>query len=82
MEGTVTELELIVQAARLVVSTRFASSTLLVQRLHVSPGEANQILSRLVHCQVIAPAASGRTHSVLTTSQQLPGVIDEFVARG
>jgi len=82
MTGAVSDLELIVQAARLVVSTRFATAALLVQRLHVTQAEANRILSRLVHCEVIAPSVGSKPHTVLTTSQQLPAVIEEFVARG
>lgn len=82
MSGEATDLELIIQAARLVVSTRFASTTLLVRRLHLSVPEANRILRRLEHCEVIAPAEGSKPHSVLTTSQQLPGVIEEFIARG
>lgn len=82
MTGQPTDLELVIQAARLVVSTRFATAALLVSRLHVNAPEANRILARLEHCEVIAPAVGNKPRTVLTTSAQLPGVIEEFVARG
>ncbi|RKR75239.1 hypothetical protein [Frondihabitans australicus] len=77
------ELEHIIAAARLVVSTRFASATLLVSRLGVTEEVAGRILHRLEHCEVIAPAQAGRdVQTVLTTPAQLPGVIREFQVRG
>lgn len=82
MTGKPSDLELIIQAARLVVSTRFATATLLIQRLHVTAQEANSILDRLEHCEVVGASDGNRPRVVLTTSAQLPGVIEEFIARG
>lgn len=82
LSGADTDLELIVQAARLVVSTRFASTTLLVRRLYVTASEANRILDRLEHCKVIGPANGSGPRTVLTTSAQLPRIIEQFTERG
>ncbi|GAA4668508.1 hypothetical protein [Frondihabitans cladoniiphilus] len=74
--------EVIIEAARLVVSTRFATARLLEQRLGVTAHEAAALLARLEHCEVVAPFDGSATRRVLTTSQQLPGVIAEFRSRG
>jgi hypothetical protein len=77
-----TELDHIIAAARLVVSTRFATATLLVSRLGVSEEGAARILSRLVHCEIIGPVQKSGRHSVVATSAELPGIIREFERRG
>src|SRR4051794_33541199 len=66
---------LIIAAARLVVSTRLASRTLLIRRLAVTEQVADALLAQLEHCAVIAPAAPDERHQVLTTTGQLPGLI-------
>lgn len=82
LSGKPTDLELVIQAARLVVSTRFATPTLLIRRLHVTPADASRILDRLQHCEVVAPPEGNKPRRVLTTSAELPAVIEEFIARG
>lgn len=68
----------IIEAARLVVSTRFASSALLEQRLNFTREKAVAILAKLEHCEVVGSVDGSDTRRVLTTSQELPGVIREF----
>jgi hypothetical protein len=72
----------IIEAARLVVSTRFATTALLERRLGISEDEASRILGRLEHCEVVAPGTGDDARRVLTTSRQLPEVIRQFAARG
>ncbi|PYY64414.1 hypothetical protein DEJ30_08085 [Curtobacterium sp. MCPF17_003] len=69
---------LIIEAARHVVTTRVATRASLVRHLQVAPTVADQLLARLEHCEVIASAAPGQAHRVLSTSGELPGIIDEF----
>lgn len=73
---------LVIEAARHVVTTRVATRTSLVRHLQVAPEVADQLLARLEHCEVIAPAEPEQAHRVLSTSGQLPGIIDEFRRRG
>ena len=73
---------LIIEAARHVVTTRVATRASLVRHLQVAPAVADQLLVRLEHCEVIAPAEPEQAHRVLSTSGQLPGIIDEFSRRG
>jgi hypothetical protein len=72
---------LIIEAARLVVTTRLATKTLVMRHLSVSGATAERLLARLEHCEVIAPAAAGQSHRVLTTSGELPAVVEEFARR-
>lgn len=72
---------LIIEAARLVVTTRLATKTLLMRQLYVTGEAAEQLLGRLEHCEVITAAGPGGSHRVLTTSGRLPDVIEEFKRR-
>lgn len=71
---------LVIEAARLVVTTRMATRTLLMRQLSVTGEVADRLLGRLEHCEVIS-AGNGERHRVLTTSGQLPGVVAEFRRR-
>jgi hypothetical protein len=73
---------LIIEAARLVVTTRLATRTVLERHLYVTGDVADQLLARLEHCEVVGPEQSERPRRVLTTSGELPGVIEEFQRRG
>lgn len=73
---------LIIEAARLVVTTRVATPASLERHLYVTPPVADQLLSRLEHCEVVGSAQPGRRRPVLTTSAELPGVVEEFRRRG
>lgn len=73
---------LIIEAARLVVTTRVATAVSLERHLFVAPPVADQLLARLEHCEVVGPAQPGGRRPVLTTSAELPGVVDEFRRRG
>lgn len=75
------DVDLIIEAARLVVTTRLATRTLLIRKLDVTGHVADQLLLKLEHCEVIAPPEPGRAQRVLTTSAQLPGVVEEFRRR-
>jgi hypothetical protein len=76
------DVALIIEAARLAVTTRAATKTLFVKQLYVTGDVAEQLLARLEHCEVIAPAQQGKPRRVLATSGELPGVIAEFERRG
>ena len=75
------DLELIIQAARLAVTTRTASKAMFIRRLYVTGDIADKLLARLEHCEVIAPDVPGTSRRVMLTSAQLPGVVTEFKRR-
>lgn len=71
---------MVVKAARLVVSTRFATATLLRRRLHLNHHQADMVLERLEQYQVIGPHEGTAARRVLITSQQLPLVIAQLTS--
>ena len=75
------DVELIIQAARLAVTTRTATKPAFVRHLEVSDDLADQLLRKLEHCEVIAGDEPGQPRRILTTSGELPGVIEEFRRR-
>ncbi|WIB67868.1 hypothetical protein DEI93_02160 [Curtobacterium sp. MCBD17_035] len=73
---------LVIEAARQVVTTRIATRASLTRHLYVAPEIADDLLAKLEHCEVIGPNAPGRRRHVITTSGELPGIIEEFRRRG
>jgi ribosomal protein S25 len=67
--------DLIAEAARLVVTTRLASTALISRRLEVTAIAADAILGRLEHWGVIRATETAREWQVVTTSAELPGVL-------
>lgn len=76
------DVEVIIKAARHVVTTRVATAASIARHLHVSPVLADQLLARLEHCEVVGPSLPGERWPVLATSGQLPGIVEEFRRRG
>lgn len=76
------DVELIVRAARHVVTTRVATTASIARHLHVSPTVADRLLARLEHCEVVGASPAGERRPVLATSGQLPGIVEEFRRRG
>lgn len=76
------DVELIIRAARHVVTTRVATTASIARHLHVSPVLADRLLARLEHCEVVGSSHPGERRPVLATSGQLPGIIEEFRRRG
>jgi hypothetical protein len=73
--------ELVIEAARLVVTTRLATRAVLERQLDVSGETADLLLARLEHCEVIGPDEAGVSRRVLATSGQLPELVAEFQRR-
>ncbi|MBT2501681.1 hypothetical protein [Curtobacterium sp. ISL-83] len=74
--------ELVIQAARLAVTTRVATLAAFVTQPEVTAEVAEQLLARLEHCGVLGPVQPDRRRPVLTTAGQLPSVIEDFRRRG
>ncbi|GAA4264837.1 DNA translocase FtsK [Frondihabitans peucedani] len=72
---------LIIEAARLVVTTRTATRALLMRQLYVTDEVAERLLARLEHCEIVSAGHGRERRRVLTTAGQLPAVVAEFRRR-
>ena len=67
--------ELLVQAADLVVSTQFGSTSMLQRKLRVSWPEARLLMDLLEMHGIVGPAAGSRARDVLLRPGDLPSVL-------
>ncbi|WP_308169544.1 FtsK/SpoIIIE family DNA translocase [Acrocarpospora catenulata] len=72
------DLELLVQAAELIVTTQFGSMSMLQRKLRLPPKEAKQLMDRLFQKGVIGPSVGGKACEVLVKPDDLPGLLADL----